>query len=182
MAPDMVFLDRDGTLNRKAPDGEYIEKPDQVELIVGAAAAVRRLNGAGVPVVVVTNQRGVALGRMSAEEVEQVNAALAESLRREGAVIDAWLVCPHAANACECRKPGPGLLRLGLTARPSVRAERCVVVGDAESDVLAGRALGMPGVLLAVSAPEQTVAAAVCPDLSVAVDWMLGPVEASAGP
>lgn len=173
MIPDIVFLDRDGTLNRKAPEGAYVERPADVVLLPESAAAVRRLNELGVPVVVVSNQRGVALGRMSEADVGEVNDAVASLLAREGAVVDSWLVCPHAADACDCRKPGPGLLLAGLAARPGARAERCIMLGDAETDMLAGRAAGMPGVLLAARAPQRTVAAAVCRDLAAAVAWIL---------
>ena len=172
--PDIVFLDRDGTINRKAPEGRYVVSPAEVVLLPGAAAAVRRLNELGVPVVVVSNQRGVALGRMTGGDVDRVNAAVAALLaEEEGAVVDRWLVCPHAVDACECRKPGPGLLLAGLAGCPGARADRCVVLGDSETDMLAGRAAGVRGVLLADTAPGATVASAVCRDLGAAVAWVL---------
>lgn len=173
MTPDLVFLDRDGVLNRKADEGEYVERPEQVELLPGAAAAVRQLNAAGVPVVVVTNQRGVALGRMTLADVARVNETVASLLAQERAVVDAWLVCPHDVDSCDCRKPGSGLFTAGLAAYPPARAERCVVVGDAETDLLAGHAIGVPGVLLAPTRPPGTVAVSVMPDLSSAVAWVL---------
>jgi D-glycero-D-manno-heptose 1,7-bisphosphate phosphatase len=182
VTPDLVFLDRDGTLNRKAAEGDYVDRPEQVELLPGVAGAVRRLNAAGVPVVVVTNQRGVALGRMTQADVSSVNATVGAQLGREGAVVDAWLVCPHGEGVCDCRKPGPGLLEAGLAAHPLARADRCVVVGDAETDMQAGRAIGVSGVLLAATPPEHTVAVCVRPDLSSAVDWLLGVDRRGVGP
>ena len=182
MTPDIVFLDRDGTLNRKAAEGSYLERQDDVELLPGSAGAVRRLNAAGVPVVVVTNQRGVALGRMTSTDVARVTEAVATGLAREGATVDSWLVCPHAEGSCGCRKPAPGLLAAALSSRPTARPRRCVVVGDSESDMLAGRALGVPGVLLAAAAPPRTVAVSVCPDLAAAVEWVFGRPAVVAGP
>lgn len=182
VTPDIVFLDRDGTLNHKAAHGSYVEHPADVELLPGAAAAVRRLNTVGVPVVVVTNQRGVALGRMTSADVARVNETVAHRLAREGARVDSWLVCPHAADSCDCRKPGPGLLAAALAARPAARAERCVIVGDSESDMVAGQTLGVPGVLLAGKVPRRTVAASVCADLSGAVEWVLGRSDPPQGP
>src|ERR1700751_1057661 len=84
-----VFLDRDGTLNVKPPAGEYIERPDALRLVPGAAEAGRMLNGAGLWTGVATNQRGVALGRMSSADLAAVHARLRELLAEEGAVLDA---------------------------------------------------------------------------------------------
>src|ERR1022692_2999519 len=105
-----VFLDRDGTLNVKPPDGEYIERPEALELLPGAADAVRMLNRAGLWAGVVTNQRGVALGRMSAEDLDAVHERFRYLLRLEGAFVDAIYACPHQIGTCACRKPHPGLL------------------------------------------------------------------------
>jgi D-glycero-D-manno-heptose 1,7-bisphosphate phosphatase len=82
------FLDRDGTINVSAPKGEYLRRPEDVALLPGAGTAVRRLNDAGVPVFVVTNQRGVALGRMTLADVDAVNERLSELLAAVGARID----------------------------------------------------------------------------------------------
>lgn len=85
----LALLDRDGTLNRKAPDGEYVTDPGALELLPGAAGAVRRLNDAGVAVAVVTNQRAIALGRMSPGELDVVHERLRTELaRRTGARVD----------------------------------------------------------------------------------------------
>src|SRR2546423_12249950 len=77
---EWVFLDRDGTLNASPPRGQYIEHPDELELLPGAAAAVRALNRAGLWTALVTNQRGVALGRMSREDLDAVHARLRDLL------------------------------------------------------------------------------------------------------
>jgi D-glycero-D-manno-heptose 1,7-bisphosphate phosphatase len=146
--PRAVLLDRDGTINVKAPEGEYITHPDQVELLPGAAQAIAALNRAGVPVVVVTNQRGIALGRMTEADLEAVGAILSGLLEREHAHIDRIFHCPHDEATCACRKPGTLLLErarewLGL---PSL--SEAVMIGDSPTDVLAGRAAGVRTVLL----------------------------------
>ncbi len=74
--PGVAFLDRDGTINRKAPEGDYVKRPDEVSLLPGAAGAVRRLNDAGIAAALVSNQRGIALGRMTERDLEEVQAAL----------------------------------------------------------------------------------------------------------
>ncbi|HEV2062608.1 MAG TPA: HAD-IIIA family hydrolase, partial [Solirubrobacteraceae bacterium] len=105
--PGAAFLDRDGTINVKPPEGEYVEAPEELRLLPGAAAAIARLNAAGLPVIVVTNQRGVALGRMTEADVAAVHDRLREELSRAGAHVDAIYHCPHQEGACACRKPRP---------------------------------------------------------------------------
>jgi D-glycero-D-manno-heptose 1,7-bisphosphate phosphatase len=145
---DAVFVDRDGTINVKAPEGEYITRPDQLRLLPGAGDAIRILNRAGVPVVIITNQRGVALGRMDEADLTAVHSSLRRLLRDQGARLDGILYCPHDKGTCECRKPGTLLLRragafLGLTT-----LSHCLMIGDSSSDVEAGRRAGTRTVLL----------------------------------
>ena len=110
----LALLDRDGTINQPAT-ADYITHPDQVELLPGAAAGIRRLQDAGFAVVLVTNQRGVSLGRMSAADVDAVNDRLQKLLAEAGvAPLDGAYVCPHGFDACDCRKPLPGLLLQAL--------------------------------------------------------------------
>ncbi len=155
---DAVLLDRDGTINVKAPEGCYITDPEQLELLPGAAEGIRLLNHAGVPVVVVTNQRGVALGRMDESDLRAVHARLRELLRDHDAWVDAIFYCPHEKGTCACRKPGTLMLRragayLGLTT-----LRHAVMIGDSPSDVEAGRRAGARTVLLGTGrvAPEGT--------------------------
>jgi D-glycero-D-manno-heptose 1,7-bisphosphate phosphatase len=143
-----VFLDRDGTLNVKPPDGEYIEHPEMLELLPGAARAVRMLNRAGLWTGVVTNQRGVALGRMSAEDLDAVHERLGRLLHLEGAFVDAIYVCPHEIDACDCRKPQPGMLLRAQSENPALDFARAAIVGDSPNDVQAGRRLGLRTVLI----------------------------------
>ncbi|MEO7980942.1 MAG: HAD family hydrolase [Sporichthyaceae bacterium] len=173
MRPELVLLDRDGTLNVPVGTRRYVVDPAEVDLLPGAADAVRRLNDAGVPVVVVTNQRGVGTGVMTGEQLTAVHDAIADQLAASGAHVDGWYVCPHDVDACDCRKPLPGLVLQALAARPGVRPGRCVLVGDSEGDVVAARAAGVPGLLLAALPPTRTVARAVLPSLADAVRWIL---------
>lgn len=111
-----AFLDRDGTIIR---DAEYLASPDGVELLDGAADAVRRLNEARIPVVVVTNQSGIARGYLDDDDFARVTARLDELLAAQHARIDATYMCPHHPDfdrACECRKPGTLLYRRAADA------------------------------------------------------------------
>jgi D-glycero-D-manno-heptose 1,7-bisphosphate phosphatase len=155
---DAVLLDRDGTINVKAPEGRYITGPEQLELLRGAAESIRLLNRAGVPVVVATNQRGVALGRMDELDLRAVHARLRELLGDHDASVDAIFYCPHDKGMCACRKPGTLMLRragayLGLTT-----LRHAVMIGDSLSDVEAGRRAGARTVLLGAgrAGPEGT--------------------------
>ncbi|HTE72470.1 MAG TPA: HAD-IIIA family hydrolase [Actinomycetes bacterium] len=175
--PRLALLDRDGTINVRSTIRRYVVEPSEVTLLPGVEDAVRLLNDAGVDVAVVTNQRGLATGELTRTALEAVHAEIEARLAVAGARVDGWYVCPHDVERCSCRKPLPGLLVAALDDRPSVRPADAVVVGDNESDVLAGLAAGVPGVLLSAAAPESTAAMTVQPDLAAAVDWLLRPDE-----
>jgi D-glycero-D-manno-heptose 1,7-bisphosphate phosphatase len=172
-ALDAVFLDRDGTINVKAPEGSYIAKPSQLRLLPGAANAIRALNDAGVLVLVVTNQRGVASRQMSLGDVHDVHQALSKRLRRCGARIDEFYICPHAERSCECRKPAPGLLLQASHDHPGLRLDRSVMIGDSEIDVEAAIAAGAGAIRLGPQATD-TAAARLYPDLASAVRAVVG--------
>lgn len=140
-----VFLDRDGTIIR---DAHYISDPHQVELLPGAAAAIKRVNSAGIPVIVVTNQSGIARGRFTVTDYESVAERVESLLAAAGAHIDATYYCPHGPDdRCECRKPGTLLYRnaaqdLGIDLTASL------YVGDRLRDVEPAFSLGGQGVLV----------------------------------
>jgi D-glycero-D-manno-heptose 1,7-bisphosphate phosphatase len=145
---DAVFLDRDGTINVKAPEGEYITRPEELQLLPGAGEGVRMLNRAGVPVVVITNQRGIALGRMDEADLTAVHLRLGDLLGQHEARIDGIFYCPHDKGVCECRKPGTLLLRRARSSLGLTTLRYSVMIGDSPSDVEAGRRAGARTVLL----------------------------------
>ena len=151
-----AFLDRDGTLMR---DMHYPRDPDAVELIPGAADALRRLAAAGVARIVVTNQSGIAQGKVSDADYRAVRDRLASLLHGAGAEVDASYHCPHHPDftgPCECRKPG--LLLYQRAAREhDLDVTRSLFVGDRWRDVEPGLALGGVAVLVpseATPAPD----------------------------
>jgi D-glycero-D-manno-heptose 1,7-bisphosphate phosphatase len=142
-----VFLDRDGTVNVKPPDGQYVTSPAEVSVIPGAAAAIAELNAAGIRVILVTNQRWLSGPARDPAGYGRVHARLEELLAARGAHFDAVYCCPHAAGSCDCRKPGPGMLqRAARELRLSLGT--AVMIGDSDSDVAAGRAAGTATILL----------------------------------
>jgi D-glycero-D-manno-heptose 1,7-bisphosphate phosphatase len=147
-----VFLDRDGTLTEEVG---YVNHPRRLRLQPRSAEAVRRLNGAGIAVVIVTNQAGIARGYFSEEVLAAVHATLVSQLKDEGAYLDGIYACTHHPTAgeppyrmvCDCRKPRPGLL-LRAAAELGLDLSRSTLVGDRASDLVAGRAAGTRSVLV----------------------------------
>jgi D-glycero-D-manno-heptose 1,7-bisphosphate phosphatase len=172
---DWVFLDRDGTINRKAANGDYVKAPCELSIIPDAAEAIRRLNDAGVWVGIVTNQQGIALGRMTEADFAAVQARLAGELRRVGARIDAVYHCPHLEETCACRKPAPGMLLRARRRNPGLEFEYAAMVGDSAADIAVGRRVGAVTVRIAerVDASRVMQADHVAPSLERAVDWLL---------
>jgi D-glycero-D-manno-heptose 1,7-bisphosphate phosphatase len=143
-----AFLDRDGTL---IEDRHYLADPASVSLMAGAAAALRALNEAGVAVVVVTNQSGIARGHFSEAEYERVEARVVELFAEAGARIDATYHCPHhpeLTGPCACRKPGTLLYERAASAM-GLDPARSLYVGDRWRDVAPALAFGGIGVLVA---------------------------------
>jgi D-glycero-D-manno-heptose 1,7-bisphosphate phosphatase len=138
-----VFLDRDGVLNRKLPEGAYVSDWAQFQWLPGAVEAVARMNRAGLTVIVVSNQRGIALGRLSVEQLELIHGQLRSDLARQGARLDSIYYCPHDHGECKCRKPDIGLFEQAAKDFPEVDAKNSVVIGDSLSDIQAARRLGM---------------------------------------
>lgn len=153
-APDAVFLDRDGTVME---DAHYIKSPSQVKLLPGAAAAVKTLNDAGVKVIVVTNQSGIARGLFTVEDYEKVRQKFEALLAEQGARIDASYFCPHhpsAGGPCDCRKPATGMFEDAIRDW-KIDPSKAAYIGDRWRDVAASRTLGGRGIL--VPSPITTV-------------------------
>jgi D-glycero-D-manno-heptose 1,7-bisphosphate phosphatase len=169
-----VFLDRDGVINRKAPEGEYVSQWDAFHPLPGAGSAIARLNASHRRVFVVTNQRGVALGLYTHEEVNSLHEQLRQWLAAHQAHVDGIYYCPHDKGACRCRKPLPGLFEQAISAFPEVDPSTSVMIGDSLSDIEAGRAMGMATIYIhgeaERSAPGAEQAAALA-------DYAVGSLE-----
>jgi D-glycero-D-manno-heptose 1,7-bisphosphate phosphatase len=143
-----VFLDRDGVLNRKAPPAQYITRPEELVILPGIEEAVAALNRAGRKVIVVTNQRGIALGLYSHDDLNRIHDKLRAQLAAHGGHLDAIYVCPHEAGQCNCRKPLTGLFERAYRDFPDATPESSVMVGDSLRDIEAGLRAGMATVLI----------------------------------
>lgn len=147
-ALNTVFLDRDGVLNRKLPEGEYVTAWEHFDLLPGAAEAIVKLKQAGMRVLVISNQRGIALGLYRAEDVDRIHAQLQKELETHGAQIDGFYFCPHDKEACNCRKPLPGLFQQAQVQFPDIQPETSVMIGDSLSDIEFGRNLNMTTIFI----------------------------------
>lgn len=176
-----VFLDRDGTI---IVDHGYVGSVDRVEFIDGSIEAIGALNAAGLPVIVVTNQAGVARGYYGIEDVQQVHKHMIAELARKGAHIDLWLFCPYHpdgiveafARSSSDRKPAPGM---ALAAADALDLDLTAswMVGDRPCDVGLAQAVGATP--LFVGAPNIAApGVARFPDLAAAVESILGERDA----
>lgn len=177
--PEIVFLDRDGTI---IEDVHFISRPEDVRVLPGAAEAIARLNQARIPVVVVTNQSGIGRGYFGTDEYERVNERIAAELSETGARLDAVYHCPHApddVDPCPCRKPGTALFAAALS-KLGVVGNRAAFVGDKVRDVSPALPFGGAGYLIvtpATTAEDVEWAereATPVASLAEAVDRMLG--------
>jgi D-glycero-D-manno-heptose 1,7-bisphosphate phosphatase len=177
-----VFLDRDGVLNRKMPEGVYVAEWAQFAWLPGAVEAVARMKRAGLTVIVVSNQRGIALGRITTMQLEGLHQKMQDELARNEARLDAIYYCPHNHGECHCRKPDTGLFEQAFQRFPQANAGNSVVIGDSLSDIQAGRRLDMKTIFVQGEPDRQkegadaaaTLADAVAGSLLQAVEAQLG--------
>ena len=176
-----VFLDRDGVINEMVLGPEGTDSPrsvDEFKLLPGAAAAVRTLNELGLPVVVISNQPGVAKGKYPPGNLDAMTELMKKALRADSAGLQGIYYCMHHPQAvvedyrqtCDCRKPKPGLL---VQAAHDLTLELVgsYMVGDQLRDMIAGKSVGCSTFLVGTSdsSGHATEADYVCPDLSAAV-------------
>ncbi|MHB1184382.1 MAG: D-glycero-beta-D-manno-heptose 1,7-bisphosphate 7-phosphatase [Desulfobulbia bacterium] len=182
-----VFLDRDGTINEQMG---YINHISRFVMLPRAAAGIRLLNAQGIPVVVVSNQSGLARGYFPESLIQEVHAKMNRVLAEAGAHVDGIYICPHHPEAkeerfrlaCDCRKPKPGLF-LQAAADLDLDLGRSYVVGDRWSDLKAAAAVQAKGVLVLTGygrgdyeyiGPTQPVQPTyVAEDLYAAVEWIV---------
>jgi D-glycero-D-manno-heptose 1,7-bisphosphate phosphatase len=187
-----VFVDRDGTLNREV---HYLATVEALRLLPGVPEAIRDLTAAGFAVVVVTNQSGVARGRMTREAVDVIHRELVRRLARRGAAVDAIYLCPHhptegagpLRQRCGCRKPRPGLVRRAAREL-ALDLARSYCVGDGAVDLGLAAAVGARGVLVLTghgratrrSLDARLPVAYVAANFRAAAKWIIDDAERSA--
>ncbi len=181
-----VFLDRDGTIIREA---NYLNRIEDIELLPSAAAAIAKLNQHRIPVILITNQSGVARGKFTESFVKESHNYLQKLLGKQNAHIDDFFYCPHHPDignppyrkTCTCRKPAPGML-LAAARKHNLNLEHSYVVGDKLIDVGLGLKIGAKTILVETGyghKEKRQIEASrikpdkICIDLNHAVDWVL---------
>jgi len=181
-----AFLDRDGTI---IVERSYITRPQDIQLVPGAAEAIAELNRSGVLAVIVSNQSGVARGLMSEEDMAAVHAATESLLTKRGAVLDGAYYCPNHPDGtverytrdASCRKPATGMLELAVRDL-GIDLSRSTMVGDQLTDVELANRAGIPAVLVMTGKGASHLELAVerglrvsaqVPDIAAAVRWIL---------
>jgi D-glycero-D-manno-heptose 1,7-bisphosphate phosphatase len=175
-----VFLDRDGTI---AEEVGYLDHISRFRMFPSAAQAIRRLNVAKLPVIVITNQSGVARGYFPESLITAVHELMTTQLAEEGAHVDALYYCPHKEDdACGCRKPKPGMLERAAHEH-SLDLRRSFVVGDRYGDIELAHGIGARAILVRTgygagemqghSAKWPAPPDYVAENLAEAADWIL---------
>jgi D-glycero-D-manno-heptose 1,7-bisphosphate phosphatase len=144
-----VFLDRDGVINRRPPEGQYVTRWEEMQILPGVPEAIALLTRAGFRVLTVSNQRCVAKGLLTAAELESIHKRMCQDLAVLGAEITEVYYCPHELEPpCGCRKPAPGMLLKAARAH-EIDLSASWMIGDSEIDIEAGRNAGCKTVRIA---------------------------------
>ncbi len=128
-----VFLDRDGVINVKQPDGQYVCSWNDFRWITPTIDWIRLFNALDLLVIVVTNQRAVAKGLMTLDDLSTIHDRMVRELADRGAAIDDVFACPHEIDACECRKPKPGMVHAARD-KWNIDLSQSIMIGDSPSD------------------------------------------------
>ncbi len=182
MSGRVVFLDRDGVINRDSPD--YIKSWAEFIFIPGSLEAIRDLTRAGFRVILITNQSAVNRGIISHERLIDIHARMTEAIRAAGGDITGIFFCPHRPDeGCDCRKPRPGLIR---TAQKEygIDLSEAVMVGDSVKDMQCAENIGCGRRVLVLTgngvetrdrlSRENRAPDFVAENLKKAADWIMG--------
>jgi D-glycero-D-manno-heptose 1,7-bisphosphate phosphatase len=142
-----LFLDRDGVVNAAPPAGEYIQRWDEFRLLPEVVSWIRLFKAAGYIAIVITNQRGIALGRHTESDLRALHERMRAELAAQGAILDDIFYCPHAEGACDCRKPLPGMV-IEAQRKWDIDLGASLLIGDGERDRLLAERCGIPFVLV----------------------------------
>lgn len=138
----VVFLDRDGVINKKMPEGDYVKRWSEFQFLPGVIEALRALTEKGYQIFIVTNQRGIARGLMKKEDVEAIHARMTGELAQQGVALSGIYYCPHSnEEKCHCRKPQAWMLfRAAYEHHLDLTKAYCI--GDSQADSEAGERAG----------------------------------------
>jgi histidinol-phosphate phosphatase family protein len=138
----VIFLDRDGVINQCAPPHEYILNSGNFVFLPGVKKTIGQLNTLGFRVVIITNQRGIARGLLTWNQLNNIHVYMMNELNKDGAHVDAIYVCPHDNDECNCRKPQIGLFEQAEKDF-EIDKSNSWMIGDSDTDVQAGQRYGI---------------------------------------
>ncbi|MBO5563865.1 MAG: HAD-IIIA family hydrolase [Bacteroidales bacterium] len=148
---ETLFLDRDGVINRWLP-GDYVRTWEDFHFLPGILSCLRRWSERFRHILVVSNQRGVAKGKVRPEDLEAIHGKMCDAIRSAGGRIDGIYVCTSLEEDDPFRKPQTGMFEAACRDFPDIRADRSVMLGDSESDMRFARNCGMEGILMETAA------------------------------
>jgi len=144
----VVFLDRDGVINKRPPKADYVKNWEEFEFLPGAIEGLQLLSQNGYKIYLITNQPGIARGMMSKRDLNLIHQKLKEELKKKKVKINGIYCCPHGwDDGCECRKPKPGLL-FQAARDHNLDLTKTIFIGDDERDIQAGEAAGCKTIFL----------------------------------
>lgn len=134
----VIFLDRDGVINEKAPKADYVKKWSEFRFLPGAKNAIAQLTKEGYEIYIISNQAGIARGLMTKEDLEDIHEKMVNEIEHSGGKINKIYYCPHGWDeGCECRKPKSGML-FQAARENNLNLRKTVFIGDDERDLQAG--------------------------------------------
>jgi D-glycero-D-manno-heptose 1,7-bisphosphate phosphatase len=149
----MVLIDRDGTL---IVNKHYLDNPEDIEFYPGVINSIKKLNSAGIKVVVITNQSGIGRGLFSLTTLQKIHDEMILQIESGGAKIDSIFFCPHKPeDGCECRKPNIGMM-VEASVMFGIDLSHATIIGDSEADIKAGTRAGCTPILVLTGYGEET--------------------------
>jgi histidinol-phosphate phosphatase family protein len=170
-----LFLDRDGVINRRIVD-DYVKKIDDFVFLDGVLDSIKIFSRLFNRIVVVTNQRGIALGVMNADDLSVIHNYMINEIENIGGRVDRIYYCPHdKTDNCSCRKPKPGMLIKAQNDFPDIDFSKSIMVGDSESDMGLGRSRSLKNVFISETSRADVDADIVFPSLKDFEEYLNAP-------
>jgi D-glycero-D-manno-heptose 1,7-bisphosphate phosphatase len=153
-----VFLDRDGVINKRMLEGDYVKNWSEFSFLPGVLKAVRMLKENGFLITVVTNQRCIARGIITEKGLKEIHERMLHEIRKYGGNIDAIYFCPHdVSDGCGCRKPKPGMILRAIKDFKDygieIDLEKSYVIGDSEKDIIPAKVVGLKAIKIGWYSP-----------------------------
>lgn len=156
MKIEAVFIDRDGVINKKAAEHDYIKNWDEFEFLDKAIAGLRLLRSLGIKTLIVTNQRGIGRQMMTEQDLKDIHERMQKELRENSADLNGIYYCPHGhEDNCDCRKPMPGMIKSGLETF-KLNPKNCLMIDDSKDGIEAGARAGVTTILISPDEQKPT--------------------------